>query len=248
VTPRSASPPKGRTPRTRRLRFWGRRLLLLGCGLALLFGLFQSLTWPDVAGLAEDAPRSSAFMDAYQRRTGQPPLYRWVPQGAISQHLKKAVLVSEDLEFFSHDGFSTHEIKAALRDAWQEGKSLRGASTLTQQLAKNLWLAPSRNPWRKVKEALLTRQLERSLTKRRILELYLNVVEFGPGIYGAEAAAQSYFGCSAAALTSRQAAQLAASLPNPTRWNPRQDSPTARRRTERTLARMKDVDWLDGWL
>jgi monofunctional biosynthetic peptidoglycan transglycosylase len=217
---------------------------LLGLvALAALALLWQVFTWPDVARLAEVPPESTAFMDAYQRRTGEAPRFRWVPYSSIDLDLKRAVVVSEDLEFFSHNGFSAHEMKAAVRDAL-DGKPLRGASTLTQQLAKNLWLTPSRNPWRKAKEAILTRQLEENLKKRRILEIYLNVVEFGPGIYGVEAAARAYFDRPASALTPRQAARLAAALPNPTRWNPAEDSAAARRRTERILARMAQTDWL----
>ena len=137
------------------------------------------------------------------------------PYARIAPDLKVAILVAEDIDFFSHEGFAVGEMKLALEEAWKEGEAPRGASTITQQLAKNLWLSPSRNPWRKVKEALLTRSLERHLEKRRILELYLNVVEFGPGIYGAEAASRNYFGVAASALTRRQAAELAASLPKP---------------------------------
>jgi len=145
--------------------------------------------------------------------------WEWVPWDRISVHLKRAAISAEDMEFFSHHGFSTSEMEAALREALEGGR-VRGASTITQQLAKNLWLTPSRNPWRKLKEALLTRSLERHLSKRRILELYLNVVEFGPGIYGAEAAARHYFGEPAAALTEHQAAELAAALPRPSTWHP----------------------------
>ena len=140
--------------------------------------------------------------------------------GEISSHVKRAVIAAEDMEFFSHNGISTFEIKTAVRKALEEGKDLRGASTITQQLAKNLWLSPSRHPWRKVKELILTRQLEKHLGKHRILELYLNVVEFGEGVYGVEAAASHYFGTTANMLTEEQAAMLAASLPRPSTWHP----------------------------
>ena len=124
-----------------------------------------------------------------------------MPYARISPELKLAVLVAEDIDFFSHHGFAVAEMKKAVQEAWEEGEMPRGASTLTQQLAKNLWLSPSRNPLRKLKEALLTRSLEKHLAKRRILELYLNVVEFAPGVYGAEAAAQRFFGKPAAGLS-----------------------------------------------
>ena len=124
----------------------------------------------------------------------------------------------------------------------------RGASTITQQLAKNLWLSPSRNPWRKVKEALLTIQLEQDLDKRRILELYLNVAEFGKGIYGAEAASRHYFGKSASGLSDGEAAQLAASLPKPSAWHPGSTSRAWQARTRIILDRMQRSRWLLGRL
>lgn len=183
------------------------------------------MSWPDVAALARANPETTAFIDRYRaqrRAAGQSDRveWRWVPGDAISPHLKRAVVSAEDMEFFSHDGFSTAEIKVALREALESREAPRGASTITQQLAKNLWLSPSRSPVRKLKEVVLTRQLERALSKQRILDIYLNVVEFGPGVYGAEAAARRYFGKSAAFLTEHEAAQLAASLPRPSRWHP----------------------------
>jgi len=209
----------------RRVRPLLRWSLAGAVGLLLVFLLVEWLTWPDVAGLAETNPTTTAFIEAYRerRRDANEPetlQWRWVPYDHISANLKAAVIASEDIEFFSHDGFSTAEMRAALRKAWEEKRLPRGASTITQQVAKNLWLSPSRNPGRKVKEALLTKQLERHLGKRRILEIYLNVVEFGRGIYGAEAAARAYFGKPAAALGPREGALLAASLPRPTSWHP----------------------------
>jgi monofunctional biosynthetic peptidoglycan transglycosylase len=203
---------------------------LFGIGLAgaavavLLLVAVQWLTWPDVQRLATEAPANTAFIEAYKHRrraAGEDTTvaWRWVAWDRISVHLKRAVVAAEDMEFFSHTGFSRSEMEVAFREALA-GERFRGASTITQQLAKNLWLSPSRNPWRKVKEALLTRSLERHLSKHRILELYLNVVEFGPGLYGAEAAARWYFGTAAAAVTEHQAAMLAASLPRPSRWHP----------------------------
>ncbi len=145
---------------------------------------------------------------------------------------------------FDHQGFAVEEIKIALRAAVKEGKELRGASTITQQLAKNLWLSPSRNPWRKVEEMVLTWQLERHLEKRRLLELYLNVVELGHGIYGTEAASRRYFGRSAAALGEHQAAQLAASLPRPSTWHPGSESRGYRNRVDLTRRRMAKAQFL----
>ena len=226
-------------------RRWRRWLL----GALLLFAIgpvvLVAATWPDVAALATENPESTAFIERYrsrQRERGASDhvAWAWVPWDKISPHLLRAAVAGEDLEFFAHRGFSTAEMRAALRATIEEGRPLRGASTITQQLAKNLWLTPSRNPWRKVKEAMLTRQLERHLTKRRILEVYLNVVEFGPGIYGAEGAARHYFAKPAAALTPHEAALLAAALPRPSSWHPGRDTPGYRRyvaEIERRMAR-----------
>jgi monofunctional biosynthetic peptidoglycan transglycosylase len=186
---------------------------------------YEAWTWPDVAGLATERPATTAFIERYrarERAATRPArvAWQWTPYEAISPHLKRAVLVAEDINFFSHGGFELAEIRSALADAVEEGELPRGASTITQQLAKNLWLSPSRNPWRKAKEAILTWQLERSLGKRRILALYLNVAEFGPGVFGAGAASQRYFGKPAADLTESEAARLAAGLPNPAVWHP----------------------------
>lgn len=162
----------------------------------------------------------------------------------LSPNLKRAVLVGEDINFFHHDGFDRAEIRRALEEAWEEKEIPRGASTITQQLARNLWLSPDRNPVRKLKEALLTRQLERTLGKRRILEIYLNVAEFGPGVFGAEAASQLYFGKSAADLDEREAARLAAGLPRPSSWHPGVTSRAYQRRVERLLRRMEKAGYL----
>jgi monofunctional biosynthetic peptidoglycan transglycosylase len=206
-------------------RRWRRIGLGLLAGVVVLFAgtlLYLRLTWPDVAALAERRPETTAFIEAARARG--PVAWTWAPWSAISVHLKRAAVSAEDMEFFFHEGFSRAEMKAALRDALERGRDLRGASTITQQLAKNLWLTPSRNPWRKVKELLLARSLEKHLTKRRILEIYLNVVELGPGVYGAEAAARRYFGKPAAQLTDHEAALLAAGLPRPSSWHPGAES------------------------
>lgn len=220
------------------------------CGLVAAGSLVHELlSWPDVAALATANPRTTAFIARYQareRRAGRSGqvAWRWVSYGAISANLKRAVLVGEDIDFFSHSGFATAEIRNALEEAWDDRELPRGASTLSQQVAKNLWLTPSYNPLRKVKEALLTRQLERHLTKRRILELHLNVAEFGPGVYGAEAAARRYFGVAASSLSEEQAAQLAAGLPKPSQWHPGSTSRAYQKRVRSLLARMAKAQWL----
>jgi monofunctional biosynthetic peptidoglycan transglycosylase len=227
-------------------RRWVRRLLIAGLAAVTLAALFVLVTWPDVASLADENPTSTAFIDR-ARTQGVEIRWQQVPFDQISIEVKKAVLVGEDLSFFAHNGFDTHEIKIAARDA-VKGKRVRGASTITQQLAKNLWLSPSRNPTRKLREILLTRQLEKHLTKQRILELYLNVVEFGPGIYGVEAASRHYFGIPAADLDSEQGAQLAASLPRPSSWHPGVSSSGYERAVGRIRVRVGDCDWLDKHL
>ena len=206
---------------------------------------YQWLTWPDVEALIDRNPPTTAFIEDF-RRSGreQVPEQQWVAYDRISDNLKHAVLVSEDIDFHGHHGFAVGEIRIALVEAVKEGRSLRGASTISQQLAKNLWLSPSRNPWRKVKEALLTHQLERALTKRRILEIYLNVAQFGPHVFGAEAASMHFFSAPSARLTRRQAALLATSLPQPDNWYPGCASERYERRAELVLARMGKSQWL----
>jgi monofunctional biosynthetic peptidoglycan transglycosylase len=236
--------PPYEAPRRGRLRL----LFLAALALLGLWIAWEAVTWPDVAALKDEAPETTAFIEQYrgwglfgEKREVE---WKWVPYSRISRNLKQAVLVSEDIRFFSHDGFDDKEIQAALQEAWEEKEIPRGASTLTQQLAKNLWLSPSRNPLRKVKEALLTKQLEKHLSKRRILEIYLNVVEFGPGIYGAEAAARHYYGKSVRSLTERQAAELAASLPRPKSWHPGSESRAYQRKVRSIQRRMNKAGWL----
>lgn len=225
------------------------RAALLAAAAFLALAAWKALTWPDVARLARENPETTAFLERWESReraAGRPGRAdrRWVPYDAISPHLKRAVLVSEDINFFSHEGFEVAEIKAALEEAIDERDLPRGASTITQQLAKNLWLSPSRSPLRKLEEAFLTRQLERKLPKKRILELYLNVAEFGPGVWGAEAASRRYFEKPASALSEEEAARLAAALPSPERWNPSTGSRTALRRAARIRDRMDRASFL----
>ncbi len=158
------------------------------------------------------------------------------------------MIVAEDARFFTHHGFATEEIKAAIAEAVESGEAPRGASTLTQQLAKNLWLSPTRNPLRKLSEAALTIHLEQTVPKRRMFEIYLNVVEFGAGIYGAEAAARHYFNKPASQLNEREAALLAASLPRPKSWHPGVDDDRYLRRASRIQAWMRQARFLDPYL
>ncbi len=223
-----------------------------GAAMALLgwVGL-KLVTWPDVAKLSSTHPQSTAFIDRYRSRSEADSTLRpirWSFTDAISPFLARAVVSAEDTEFFDHSGFSTHEIEAAIREAIAEGEAPRGASTITQQLAKNLWLSPSRSPARKIEEALLTTELERHLTKERILYLYMSVVEFGLGIYGAESAADYYFDKHARDLSPMEAAQLAASLPRPTSWNPASTSTGYRAHVDRVWDRMRGARYLDRYI
>ena len=188
--------------------------LLVGIGYYFYFSL------PDVSALKQKNPNSTALMRLRdQEYNKQNPRRRrqqiWVSYGAISEHIKKAVLISEDAGFYSHRGVDVNELKAAFKKDLETLSFTRGGSTITMQLAKNLYLSPSKNPLRKLKEIIIAHQLENALPKRRIFEVYLNVVELGHNIYGVEAAARHYFGKSAAAVDLVEAATLAALLPSP---------------------------------
>ena len=238
--------------RRTRGRPW-RRLALLGLVVATGWIGYELWTWPRVGELKTRPPRTTAFIERYraeQRAAGRPERVEWiwVRYAAISPHVKRAVIVAEDIRFFAHPGVDLEEVEDALERAVERKELPRGASTITQQLAKNLWLSPSRSPLRKVREAILAWQLERTLSKRRILELYLNVVEFGPGVYGIEAAARRYLGAPAAALEPLEAAQLAASLPSPRTWHPGSRSRAYQAHVARILRRMERTGWLDRLL
>jgi monofunctional biosynthetic peptidoglycan transglycosylase len=201
------------------------------------------LTLPDVRPLATAAPETTAFIELRAReakREARPVerVQRWVGYDDISLNLKRAVLTAEDSAFFDHDGLDYEELKKSM-ELWKRGDFSRGASTITQQLAKNLYLSPSRNPSRKFRELLITRLLEGALTKRRILELYLNVVEWGDGVYGADAAARTYFHVAASGLSAEQAALLAGSLINPRRYSPGAPPRRLRQRQALILRRMR---------
>ena len=181
---------------------------------------FLYLTLPDVRDLRTKNLHPTAFMQLRAREAraeGRPVrrAHQWVPYNRISPHLKRAVLVAEDAGFWGHEGIDLTEIKKALETDWERGVLMRGASTITQQLAKNLYLSPTRNPFRKFSELLITRRLEHELSKTRIFELYLNNIEWGDGIWGAEAAARTYFGIPASAVGPDQAALMAGAIVNP---------------------------------
>ena len=229
---------------------WAFRLLLAVLAAIALWAAWEAVTWPDVGRLAREQPKTTAFIDEYrarQRILGKPVrvAWTWTPYAAISPDIKRAVLVAEDINFFSHRGFELAELQNALEEALRDRELPRGASTISQQLAKNLWLSPSRNPWRKAKEAILTWQMERALSKRRILELYLNVVELGPGLYGVGAASQRYFGKPAIGAGARRGRTARrGACPNPAAWHPGAESPAYRRRVASIRERMARAAFL----
>jgi monofunctional glycosyltransferase len=229
----------------RRVR-WARAILGLA-GVAFGYVVYVYLTLPDVRSLATAPPKATAFMDLRRREARDDGTrdfrirYQWVPYNRISVHLKRAVLVAEDSAFYQHDGLDYEQIKESIELNLEEGRMVRGASTITQQLAKNLYLSPSRNPIRKYKEVIITRRLEAALTKQRILELYLNLIEWGDGVFGCEAAARAYFGKSASALSPDEAALMAGAIINPRVYSPARPNARLRRRQQLIGRRMGAV-------
>ena len=212
---------------------------------ALVFALFAYayLTLPDVRTLVKRNPQTTAFMELREREAAQAGRqlrhYQvWVPYTRISQNLKRAVLVAEDDAFWQHEGVDMEQLKISIRNDIEKGQAIRGGSTITQQLAKNLYLSPSRDPVRKLRELIIARRLEAELSKARIFEIYLNVIEWGDGIWGAEAAARSYFGTSASSLSPQQAALLAGAIINPRTYSPAHPNTRLLRRQRIILSRM----------
>jgi len=201
---------------------WGLRVFLL---LLIVDLFYLAATWPDWKKLATGPVPKSAFMREYEKQRAAdkhlPPL-RWqpVPFASIPKPITRAVVLAEDSRFYEHSGFDLIAFREAMDYNWKEGRLVLGASTISQQTVKNLFLSPSRNPLRKWHELILTWGMEHHLTKRRILDLYLNVAQFGQGIYGVQAAAQRYWGIPADQLSPAQAADLAATLPSPVKNNP----------------------------
>ena len=202
-----------------------------------------TLPFGSVSDLKRSTPTETAFMrmhaeQAADERKPMKKVQRWVPLNRISRDAVNAVIVAEDGTFWSHAGFDWFEFKESLERNVTEGRAARGASTITQQLVKNLYLSPSKNPLRKLKEWILTWWMERTLSKQRILELYLNLIEWGRGIYGIEAASQTYFGKPASALSREEAARLAAVIPNPRIFRVDRQTRYLERRSQLILNRM----------
>jgi monofunctional biosynthetic peptidoglycan transglycosylase len=216
-------------------------------GLVVFIVLYQLWVAVHVWWWIDHNPDSSAFMEKQleilQDKNPDAELrHRWVPYSRISNHLKRAVIAAEDSNFVDHEGFDWEGIQKAYEKNLKKGKIVAGGSTISQQLAKNLFLSGRRTPWRKLEEAMITVMMEQMMSKRRILEIYLNVIEWGSGVFGAEAAARHYYKTSAAGLGPEQAARLAAMVPNPRYYDSHRGARGLGRKTGIILARMPMVE------
>lgn len=188
-------------------------------------------------------PSTSAFMqdrlhDLRNKDSTIALRTQWMPYERISPHLKRAIIAAEDGKFLEHEGFDFDAIQKAYEKNLKKGRLVAGGSTISQQLAKNLFLSGEKTPWRKIQEAIITLMLEKVMSKRRILEIYLNVIEWGNGVFGAEAAIRYYYGVSATSVTAEQAARLAAMVPAPRFYDRNRNTPWLLRKTDIILSRM----------
>lgn len=210
-------------------------LLFLVCS----FALYHFVSLPDVTAIIKKNPLSTALIEQRKKEAtlaGKKIVIRqhWVAFQAIPKKLQDSIRISEDASFYQHRGVDFHELKIVLKKSWEEKRFVRGASTITQQLAKNLYLSPDRNLMRKLKEYLIARRLEKHLNKNRIFHLYLNVIELGPGIFGVEAAAQHYFGKHVGNLNLEEIIRLATVIPKPLKETPTRNS--------------RWLKWKAGWI
>jgi monofunctional biosynthetic peptidoglycan transglycosylase len=226
-----------------RLGVWLKRLLLAVIGLLLLlqFWLFGWVLWWNWVN-----PESTRFMEIrlaeLRVADAQAQLQqRWIAYGQISANLKRAIVAAEDGKFLDHEGFDWQGIQNAIETNQKKGRVVAGGSTISQQLAKNLFLSPAKTPLRKAEEAIITLMLEAVWSKQRILEVYLNVIEWGSGVFGAEAAARHYFGISASQLSAEQAARLAAMVPRPRFYDRNRNAPALLAKSDIILARMRSA-------
>jgi monofunctional biosynthetic peptidoglycan transglycosylase len=222
---------------------WAARvvLLLIAAVVVYQFWIFGNVVW-----WIWFNPSTSAFMEdrlevLQQKKPDAVLRHQWVPYERISVHLKRALIAAEDAKFLEHEGFDWEAIQKAYEKNLKKGKVVAGGSTISQQLAKNLFLSGRRTPWRKAEETLITLMIENVMSKRRIFEIYLNVIEWGNGVFGAEAAARYYYGISAANLGPEQAARLAAMVPKPRFYDKVRDTPLLERRIGIILDRMYEV-------
>lgn len=222
------------------MKLW-KKIFLIALFLTVTFFIVdvgRYFFYPNVAYLKKHNPGKTAFMEYREETWQQKKLKKkikkiWVPISEVSPYVMKAVIIAEDSKFWSHEGFDFEAIQKALEKDIKKNKIQAGGSTISQQLAKNLYLSPDKDFIRKLKEAILTWRIENQLSKRRILELYVNVVEWGDGVFGIEAAAQKHYGKSAAQLNAREAAKLAVVLPNPRRYKPEGTSRYVENQAER---------------
>ena len=223
---------------------WMWRIVTL---LLVLLLLYQGWIFAHVWWWVDHNPSTSAFMvdrlEVLQNKNPDAELqHKWVPYALISDNLKQALIASEDAKFVDHEGFDWDGIQKAYEKNLKKGKIVAGGSTISQQLAKNLFLSGKRTPWRKLEEATITVMLEKMMDKERIFEIYLNVIEWGNGVFGAEAAARHYYHVSAAQLSAPQAAKLAAMVPNPRYYDLHREARGLLRKTDIILGRMNDVE------
>ncbi len=229
------------------MKYIGRLLGRVFVLFAALLLIYQAWLFGHVVWWVWFDPRNTAFMDARleELRSKNPKAqlqHEWVRYERISVHLKQALIAAEDGKFLDHDGFDWEAIQEAAEKNLRKGKVVAGGSTISQQLAKNLFLSGRRTPWRKLQEAAITVMIESVMSKRRILEIYLNVIEWGEGIFGAESAARHYYGAGAEWLSPWQAAQLAAMVPRPRFYDRVRFTPLLERRTEIILGRLYYVE------
>ena len=222
---------------------WAARTVLLVVAAVVIyqFWIFGNVVWwiwfnPSTSAFMEDR------LEVLQQKNPDASLrHQWVPYERISIHLKRALIAAEDAKFLDHDGFDWEAIQKAYEKNLKKGKVVAGGSTISQQLAKNLFLSGRRTPWRKAEEALITLMIENVMSKRRIFEIYLNIIEWGNGVFGAQAAARYYYHTSAANLGPEQAARLAAMVPKPRFYDKVRETPLLERRTGIILERMQQV-------
>jgi monofunctional biosynthetic peptidoglycan transglycosylase len=222
--------------------FWRAVWIFLAVLVLYQLWLFAHICW-----WVKFNPASSAFMDTrleimQGKNPGASLQHRWVPYSRISDNLKRALVAAEDANFVDHEGFDWEGIQQAYVKNLQKGRIVAGGSTISQQLAKNLFLSTRRTPWRKIEEAIITLMLEAVMDKRRIFEIYLNIIEWGNGVFGAEAAAQHYYQTSAAQLTPEQAARLAAMVPNPRYYDRHREARGLLLKTGIIMERMNDAE------
>jgi len=222
-------------------------LVRITLGLLLLIVVYQLWIFLHICWWINHNPSSSAFMDdrlqVMQEQNPDAELkHRWVDYKKISPNLKRAVIAAEDAKFVDHEGFDWEGIQKAYEKNIKKGRIVAGGSTISQQLAKNLFLSTKRTPWRKLEEVVITLMLEKMMSKRRILEIYLNVIEWGNGVFGAEAAARHYFKTSATVLSASQSAKLAAMVPNPRFYDVKRNARGLQRKTNIILARMSSAE------